>query len=78
MQNKKEPKQVVSEQSKVESFPKWKDCGYLGFTKNRKGIILIVKHQRYWLNLQEVLEVLQDKRRYTLVYEPIAPALDMR
>jgi hypothetical protein len=50
----------------------WKNCGYLGFTKNKKGIVVVVKQQRYWLSLQEVLEVLQDKRRYTLVYEPIS------
>ena len=39
-------------------------------TKDKKGILVVVKHVRYYVKLSEVKEVLEGKREYTLVYEP--------
>lgn len=48
----------------------WKDCGYLSLTKDGKKVSVVVKHIRYVVNLEEFKEVLDGKRRYTLILEP--------
>jgi hypothetical protein len=47
-----------------------KDCGYLSFTKKGDRVLIVVKHARYVADLQEVKEVLEGKRNYTLILEP--------
>ena len=51
----------------------WKDCGYFSLTKDKKGVAVVVKHTRYYLKFEEVKEVVEGKKEYTLVYE--APLL---
>jgi hypothetical protein len=48
----------------------WKDCGYLSFTKKGDKILIVLKHERYIADLKEVVEVLDKKRSYTLIFEP--------
>jgi hypothetical protein len=48
----------------------WKDCGYLSLTKDEKKVSVVVKKVRYFVSLEEAKEVLDGKRRYTLVLEP--------
>lgn len=49
----------------------WKNCGYISLTKNKKGFIVMVKHNRYFVKLDEVKTVVEGSRGYALVYEPI-------
>ena len=48
---------------------KWKDCGYLTISKSGKVLSVVVKHQRFISNLDEVGDVLDGKRLYCLIYE---------
>jgi len=48
----------------------WKDCGYVSLTKNGKNLSVVIKHVRYFVKIDEVKEVLEGKKAYTLVYEP--------
>jgi hypothetical protein len=54
----------------------WKDCGYLALTKNKKGVLLVLEHKRYFLKLDEVKSVLDGKREYTLVYHHVGKDLN--
>jgi hypothetical protein len=49
----------------------WKDCGYLAFTKSKKGVLLVLRHKRYFLKLDEVKAVLEGSKDYTLVYHHV-------
>ncbi len=48
----------------------WKDCGYVSLTKNGLSLKVVVKHVTYFVKLDEVKEVLEGVKPYTLVYEP--------
>ena len=48
----------------------WKDCGYLSLSKDGKKVSVVVKKIRYFVGLEEAKEVLDGKRKYTLVFEP--------
>ncbi len=48
----------------------WKDCGYLSFTKKGDKILIVLKHGHYVADLKEVVEVIDKKRNYTLIFEP--------
>jgi hypothetical protein len=50
----------------------WKNCGYVSLTKNKKGVIVVVKRTRYFVKLDEVKTVVEGNRGYALVYEPVA------
>jgi hypothetical protein len=54
----------------------WADCGYITLSKSGKVLSVVVKHQRYVANLEETEEVLDGKRRYTLVFEHVNPSRD--
>jgi hypothetical protein len=54
----------------------WKDCGYLTISKKGNVLSVVVKNQRYVVNLEEAAEVLDGKRRYTLVFEHVNPSRD--
>ena len=47
----------------------WADCGYLTISKSGKVLSVVVKNQRYVVNLEEAAEVLDGKRNYTLIFE---------
>jgi uncharacterized protein YebE (UPF0316 family) len=47
----------------------WKDCGYVSLTKDGKKILITLKRVRYIASLQELKEVLDGKKAYTLVLE---------
>jgi hypothetical protein len=49
----------------------WKDCGYISLTKDRKNVTVKVKGVGYFVKLVELKEVLEGKKRFVLVYEPI-------
>ncbi len=49
----------------------WKDCGYLSLTKDSKKVTVMVKHERYLANLEELKAVLDGKQKFTLILEPI-------
>jgi len=49
----------------------WKDCGYISYTKKGDGILLVLKNQRYFIKLNELQQVLEKKRNYALLYEPV-------
>jgi len=53
---------------------KWKDCGYLSLTKKGGSLKVVVKHQTYFVKLDEAKAVLNGEKNYTLVYEPIEEA----
>jgi hypothetical protein len=46
-----------------------KNCGYFSLTKDGKKVALVIHHVRYLLNLQEVKDVLENKRNYALISE---------
>jgi hypothetical protein len=48
----------------------WKDCGYLSLSKNGESVSVVVKHVRYFAKLEELKDVLEGKKAYTLVFEP--------
>jgi hypothetical protein len=48
----------------------WKDCGYVSLTKNHRQVLIVLKHQRYVVYLSQLREVVDEKRSYTLIYEP--------
>lgn len=48
----------------------WKDCGYFSLTKNGKKLSVVIKHVRYFVEIEEAWAVLEGRRAYTLVYEP--------
>jgi hypothetical protein len=50
----------------------WKDCGYLTLTKNKQKVSVVIKHVRYFLEVEKVKQVLNGELPYTLVYEPPA------
>jgi hypothetical protein len=47
----------------------WKDCGYLTISKKGNVLSVVIKHQRYVVNLNEATEVIEGQREYTLIYE---------
>jgi hypothetical protein len=49
----------------------WKDCGYVTISKMGKVLSIVVKHTRYVANLEEILEVLDGDRNYTLIFEHV-------
>lgn len=49
----------------------WKSCGYISKSKNPKVFVVMVKHQRYIVNLNGFQAVLRDKLEYTPIYEYI-------
>jgi len=49
---------------------KWKDCGYLTYTKKGDRILIVLKHERYVCDLAEVEQVLAKERDYTEIFEP--------
>ena len=55
--------------SKEEKKHNWKDCGYITLSKSGKVLSVVVKNQRYVANLDETADILDGKRRYTLIYE---------
>ena len=57
------------EQPSEEKKHTWKDCGYLTLSKSGKVLSVVVKHQRFISNLDEVGDVLDGKRNYCLIYE---------
>lgn len=62
----------VSKPWKKKEEPKkksWADCGYLTISKSGKVLSVVVKNQRYVANLDETADILDGKRRYTLIYE---------
>lgn len=48
----------------------WKDCGYVSYTKSGKQILVVLKRQRYVVKIDELKQVLDGKKDYTLIYEP--------
>ena len=57
------------EQPSKEKKRSWKDCGYITISKSGKVLSVVVKNQRYVVNLVEAEEVLEGRRNYTLIYE---------
>jgi hypothetical protein len=49
----------------------WKDCGYFSLTKNGRKVSIIIKKVRYITSLEEVKDVLDGKRNYALIFEPL-------
>jgi hypothetical protein len=49
---------------------KWRDCGYLGYTRAHDKILIVLKNEHYVADLGEIREVLDGKRDYTLIFEP--------
>ena len=49
----------------------WKDCGYISLTKDTKNITVKVKGVGYFVKLAELKEVLEGKKDFVLIYEPI-------
>ena len=63
------------EQPSEEKKRTWLDCGYLTISKSGKVLSVVVKHQRYVVNLEETAEVLDGKRNYTLIFEFVGSAI---
>lgn len=59
---KKEPPSGGPEKS-------WNDCGYVTLSKKGNVLSIVVKHQRYVVNLKEAAEVVDGQRDYALVFE---------
>lgn len=49
----------------------WHDCGYISLTKDGKNVTVKVKNVGYFVKLAELKEVLEGKKNYVLIYEPI-------
>jgi hypothetical protein len=64
------------EQPAEEKKRTWVDCGYVTISKSGKVLSVVVKNQRYVVNLEEAAEVLDGKRNYTLVFEHVNPSRD--
>jgi hypothetical protein len=47
----------------------WVDCGYITISKSGKVLSIVVKHERYVANLDEISQVLDGTKNYTLVFE---------
>ena len=48
----------------------WKDCGYVSLTKKHDRLRIVVKHQRYDVDLKELMDVLGFRKGYALIHEP--------
>ena len=55
---------ATSEKTKV-----WKSCGYIAKTKNPKVLLVMLKHQRYIVNVSGLQSVNSGKLEYTPIYE---------
>ena len=49
----------------------WKDCGYISLTKDGKNVTVKVKKVGYFVKLAELKEVLEGKKDFILIYEPL-------
>jgi predicted ATP-dependent serine protease len=47
----------------------WKSCGYLSKSKNPKVLVVMVKHQRFIVNVDGLQNVFSGKIEYTPIYE---------
>jgi hypothetical protein len=47
----------------------WKSCGYISRTKNPKVLLVMLKHQRYIVNVSGLQSVNSGKLEYTPIYE---------
>ena len=49
----------------------WEDCGYISLTKDGKNVTVKVKDVGYFVKLVELREVLEGKKDFVLIYEPL-------
>ena len=49
----------------------WKDCGYVKLSKKGKSVTGKFKNQSFRIDLKEWQEVLDNKKEYALIYEPV-------
>jgi hypothetical protein len=49
----------------------WKSCGYISRTKNPKVLLVMVKHQRFIVNISGLQAVNAEKLEFTPIYEYI-------
>jgi hypothetical protein len=49
----------------------WKSCGYMAKSKNLKVFVVMVKHQRFIVNVDGLQDVSAGKVEYTPIYEYI-------
>lgn len=49
----------------------WNDCGYLTISKSGKVLSIVVKHKRYVANLDDIAQVLDGTKNYTLIFEHV-------
>lgn len=63
--------EVEQERCEVEMSKEkqWEGCGYISISKSGKVLSVVVKHQRYVANLEELNQVLEGIREYTLIFE---------
>jgi hypothetical protein len=47
----------------------WDSCGYLTLSKKKTVLSIVIKNQRYVVNLKQAKQVVNDQIDYTLIYE---------
>lgn len=52
----------------------WVDVGYVSLSKSGKALSIVVKHKRYIANLEEIAQVLDGTKEYTLIFEHVGDA----
>jgi len=50
---------------------KWKDCGYIKPSKDKKELFFKIKRQSYIVHAKEWEKVVEGKKPYALIYEAV-------
>jgi GR25 family glycosyltransferase involved in LPS biosynthesis len=62
---------AISEKTEKTEKKEWKSCGYMAKSKNPKVLVVIVKNQRFIVNVDGLQNVFAGKIEYTPIYEHI-------
>ena len=62
---------ATSEKTEKTEKKVWKSCGYISKTKKPKVLLVMVKHQRFIVNISGLQNVVNGKIEYALIYEHI-------
>ena len=47
----------------------WESCGYISKSKNPKVLLVVLKHQRFIVNVNGIQDVLKGEVEYTEIFE---------
>jgi|GEM_PF-2856369 hypothetical protein len=53
----------------TEQIKQWKSCGYVAVSKKGTVFSIVIKNERYVVNLEDLMDVLDGKLNYALIRE---------